>query len=128
MSSKCDSDPVRGDLEFQLTMLNSIKLLFTNIHRLFVCFYADVPVSTSSFPSTNIYFENPLCTTAFPDTGHCPPFPEDMFGVLHNYTNPRPITVQEIEEVRDSCTSRLYVLVIGAESYKRTDNYFYFIF
>ena len=46
------------------------------------------------------------------ETRSCPPYPEDIFDFLHNYTNPRPITVQEIQEVTFSCWGRLYVLII----------------
>ena len=34
-------------------------------------------------------------------------FQEDMFGFLHNYTHPRPITAQEIDQVVFGCMTRL---------------------
>ena len=47
------------------------------------------------------------CTTEYPETRSCPPFAEDIFEYLHNYTNPRPTTPEEIEQVAISCTFRL---------------------
>ena len=93
-------------------------LFLTNILCLFFC--TDVPVSTSSISSTTISFEKELCMAAFPETGKCPPFQEDWFGIFHNYTNPRPITAEQIEQGWISCLDRLYVLVIGRFSMGQT--------
>ena len=59
-------------------------------------------------PSFSRYFLQEFCRTEYPETRHCPPFREDMFGFLHNYTNPRPIIEEEIKQVARRCAERLY--------------------
>ena len=59
-------------------------------------------------PSFTGYYSEKFCIKYYPETRPCPPFQEDMFGVLHNYTNPRPITADEIAQVSIGCIRRLY--------------------
>ena len=63
--------------------------------------FAYVPVTTS-------LISNYYCSIQSLEIKDCPPFREDMFGFVHNYTHPRPITREEIFEVIFSCYDRLY--------------------
>ena len=88
---------------------HSTLLLLTEIYCLFI-FCPGVPVSTSFIATTIFDYEEEYCIRYYPETIPCPPLPEDMFGFLHNYTNPRPITVEETEQVILSCFNRLLFL------------------
>ena len=47
------------------------------------------------------------CRTYYPETRSCPSLSEDLFSFLHNYTNPRPTTSDELDQVVGSCIGRL---------------------
>ena len=42
----------------------------------------------------------------------CPEEDEDLFHLLHNYTDPRPATFQDAEEVLNMCYARFDVFVL----------------
>ena len=86
----CPPPPVDRILDTRLrkySLATTSLRAVTNIHFLFVCFFADVPVSTSSISSTTLRFQN-RCLRGFPETGRCLPFEEDidlfsLFSQLH---------------------------------------------
>ena len=106
-SRLCDYHPVRGisrDLSCHVIIILLNNTILINKYLLF-CF-VDVPSSTSSKKS--------FCSNYYPDTMPCPPF-SDIFIFLHNYTNPRPITADQIRQVLTSCWTRLhfFLLLVG---------------
>ena len=90
----------------------SVNILY--YHKSVVFFTVDVSMTTSSIRTTTLSYEDKFCVKLFQEIKHCPPLPEPehMFGFLHNYTNPRPITARQIIQAEENCSLRLYLFFL----------------
>ena len=71
-------------------------------------FSTDVSMTTISL--YDVYY-NEFCAKPYPETIGCPAVHQDIFPVLHNYTNPRPITADEISHVIETCSDRWDIII-----------------